>query len=184
MTLEKPTRALWAGHDLEPRPQFHEKTPREKERTKFAAADGKNSAKFWTLRPSGLHPSGVHPSGPHSSRLHFFWVWAHFRPPPLDNHPSSPHSSGLHFFWVWAFGTPSFGPPPNFRSPALLGPHFFCVWTPAFGFPRCGTSTLGETPKPQDPVFFSVFFFIFQRRIENGRWEENSLRFSSFLCLL
>ena len=35
-------RALWVGHDLEPRPQFHEKTPREREeRTKFATGEGK-----------------------------------------------------------------------------------------------------------------------------------------------
>ena len=30
MTPEKPKRTLWVGHGLEPRPQFHEKTPRER----------------------------------------------------------------------------------------------------------------------------------------------------------
>ena len=31
MTPEKPKRAFWVGHGLEPRPQFHEKTQRQRE---------------------------------------------------------------------------------------------------------------------------------------------------------
>ena len=30
MTPEKPKRPLWVGHDLQPRPQFHEETPGER----------------------------------------------------------------------------------------------------------------------------------------------------------
>ena len=43
MTREKPKRALWVGHGLEPRPQFNEETPQKEreERTKFAAEQEK-----------------------------------------------------------------------------------------------------------------------------------------------
>ena len=32
MTLEKPKREHWVGYGLEPRPQFHEETPRERKK--------------------------------------------------------------------------------------------------------------------------------------------------------
>ena len=45
----EPKRALQVVHGLELRPQFHEKTTREKKRRTFAAGEGK-SAKTWAVR--------------------------------------------------------------------------------------------------------------------------------------
>ena len=45
MTPGKPNRALWVGHGLEPRPQFHEKDPEKKERN--LERERGESAKFW-----------------------------------------------------------------------------------------------------------------------------------------
>ena len=43
MTPEKPKRTLWVVHGLEPRPQFHEKTPQRDEKTTFAAEKGQKA---------------------------------------------------------------------------------------------------------------------------------------------
>ena len=78
-TLEKPKRALWVGHGLEPRP-FHEKSPSEREaRTIFATEWGKTRffgpppLRATTLPPS--HPptfSGFGPLPKFFSLLSFF----------------------------------------------------------------------------------------------------------------
>ena len=43
------------GHGLEPRPQFHEKTPRERSKNEICGGRWKN-AKCWASHPSGNHP--------------------------------------------------------------------------------------------------------------------------------
>ena len=62
MTPEKPKRALLVGHGLEPRPQFHEKTPlrREKKERNLRQGDEKKNAKCWAPHPPP--PSGPRPS--------------------------------------------------------------------------------------------------------------------------
>ena len=114
---------------LQTPPNFHEKTPREREKkSENGSGRGKKkSAKCWAPPPSGpppfepsrcgAHPSGTHPSSPNPWSPNFFLVWA---PPLCAPDPSGPHSSGLH---------PS-TPLPSSGGP--LGLHFFWVWAPTF----------------------------------------------------
>ena len=43
MTPGEPKWALWVGHGLEPRPQFHEKDPRERRKNEICDGRGKKS---------------------------------------------------------------------------------------------------------------------------------------------
>ena len=79
MTPEKPKRALWVVHGLESRPQFHEKTPRERqEKNEHCGSREKTKSE----NSGSSHPSGAHPLGPlflewslslffHSLLIHF-----------------------------------------------------------------------------------------------------------------
>ena len=84
MTAEKPKRTIWVVHGLEPRPQFHEKTRREKKTSEiWNGRRKKKSEKCWAAHGPSRHPLGPPRSGPphlgpHSPTL---WAWP-FRPRP------------------------------------------------------------------------------------------------------
>ena len=63
---EKPKRAFWLGHGLEPRPPLHEKTPRERRENDICGVKGKT--RNFGPHPSGTHPSNVHLSGHHIAK--------------------------------------------------------------------------------------------------------------------
>ena len=119
MTPEKPRRALWEGHGLETRPQFHEETQREKKERHLRRKRGKTREvlgppPFGAPTPWCLHPSSTHPSCPPTLRAHTFSGFG------------ASHPSRSHFFWVW--GLPPFSVPLFFA----FGPSFFfsCVFWP------------------------------------------------------
>ena len=70
---------------LQTPPNFHEKTPSEREREKerkLECGEGKKSAKFWASPPSGPHPSNPHAAAPD----------------PSGSDPSDPNPWGPNFF--------------------------------------------------------------------------------------
>ena len=68
---------IWGPGIQKTPPQFHEKTPQEREeRIENSGGRGKKERNFGPpppfgcLHPSGHHPSDAHPSGPHTSGTH------------------------------------------------------------------------------------------------------------------
>ena len=64
ITPEKPKRALWVGHGLEPRPQFHEKTPRDGRKNDICGARGQEKSEILSGLAEGLQRRGGVAEGP------------------------------------------------------------------------------------------------------------------------
>ena len=75
---EKPQRTSWVVHGFEPRPQFHETTPKREKKQKFGAEDGKTKLEILGLP----RPLGPKPSAPTLWALTFY-RFGPFWPPPF-----------------------------------------------------------------------------------------------------
>ena len=63
MTPEKPKRAIWVGHGLDPEPQFNEKAPDTEKKSELGTRRGQKKREILGLQPFGHPPSGSPPFG-------------------------------------------------------------------------------------------------------------------------
>ena len=137
---------------LQTPPKFHEKTPKERKKTKMRAGQEKKTRKFgpptlWEPRPSGPRPSGGNPGAPS------------FGGPPFGG----PTLRGSHPSGAPPFGGPPFGGPPFGRtlrghwSLFVVPMLFFCPECHFLFCPECCFGILKRCPVLPHIEFWSFF---------------------------